>query len=96
MSMNLKSGVLVQGEVTLKILVDTLVDVNTYADEDRLKDFLLDMALKELDGSDEEVEVINDVDVILTKETFDEFERCLLSEDDWSKIIQEKRKYLKS
>ena len=90
----LVNGILVQGEVTFTISVDTLVDMDTY--RNRLKEFILDKALDLLDSSDDEVEIINEVNVTLSEETFNWFVGNSLSDKDWSKIIQEKRKYIKS
>lgn len=95
MSKDLVNGVLIQGEVTFKVMVNTLVDMDTYEDEDRLKDFILEKAVDSLDGSDDEVEIINEVDVTLTEKTFDNHVDTLLSEEDWTEIIQEKRLYTK-
>lgn len=95
MNKNLVNGVLVQGEVTFTVRIDTLVDLDTYENEDKLNNFLVEKAVVQLDGSDDEVEIINTVDVILTEKTFDNHVDTLLSDEDWTEIIKEKRLYIK-
>ena len=92
--MSLVKGVLIQGEVTFTISIDTLVDMEVFNDEDSLKDLLTDMAIHQLDSSETEVEIMNAVDVILTDETFETYNRDILGSDEWMEIITEKRLYI--
>ena len=93
MSNKTKQGVLVQAEVTFTVMVDTLVDPNIYKDEERLNDFLVEKAIEEMNSSDDEVEIVNEVDVTLTKETYDKYKFAMLSNEDWTEIIKEKRQF---
>jgi len=92
--MKLVKGVLVQGLVTFTVSIDTLVDVEAFDDEDRLKDLFTDMAIYEMDSSETEVEIINTVDVILTEETFNSHNSGTLGSEEWTEIIKEKRLYI--
>lgn len=93
--MSLVKGVLIQAEVTFTVSIDTLVDMETFNDEDSLKQTIIDMAVYELDSSEDEVEILNEVDVILTDQTFNNYNSGTLGSEEWTEIIQEKRLYIK-
>jgi len=69
MASNTVSGVLIQAEVNFTVMVDTFVDLETYEDEDKLKERLIELVYENLDSSDEDVDYINERDVIVSVDT---------------------------
>lgn len=82
------SGVLIQAEVNFTVRVDTYVDLNTYEDEQKLRDKLIELAQENLDNSDEDVDFIDERDVTVSIDTAQKYSLTLIG-DDWKDIIAE-------
>ncbi|MPM67860.1 hypothetical protein SDC9_114785 [bioreactor metagenome] len=84
-----KKMVLIEGEVTFKIRVATLVNEEIAKDEERAKAILEDLGYKDLDCFSEcEVDYDNEVPVLLNEETCSKYFNDNLSRDTWKEIIQ--------
>jgi len=90
MASNTVSGVLIQAEVNFTVMVDTFVDLETYEDEDKLKERLIELAHENLDSSDEYVDYINERDVIVSVDTALKYNLTMIR-DEWKDIIAESK-----
>ena len=88
MASNTVSGVLIQAEVNFTVMVDTYVDLETYEDEDKLKEKLIELAHENLDSSDEDVDFINERDVVVSIDTALKYNLTMIR-DEWKDIIVE-------
>lgn len=90
--MDKKEMVLIQGTVKFEVDISVLVDPDTANNEFRLDDLLVDKAFKCIDGSSDEVEVINEVDVLISPDTTEKHLYKVISDDDWKNIVAESKK----
>ena len=90
MASNTVSGVLIQAEVNFTVMVDTFVDLETYEDEDKLKERLIELVYENLDSSDEDVDYINERDVIVSVDTALKYNLTMIR-DEWKDIIAESK-----
>ena len=90
MANNLIKGVLIQAEVNFTVMVDTYVDMDTYEDENRLKEALIELAHDCLDNSEEDVDFINERDVVVDIKTAEKYKLTMIGEE-WKEIIAESK-----
>lgn len=85
----MKNARLIQGTVEYKVFLSVLIDEDM--EDYEIKEILSDLAREELDSSDEDIEIENDVDVIIGEETFKKYNNGTVGDDDWTEIITENR-----
>lgn len=85
----LKEMCLVTGEVKYTVMVNLLVPKEDAQNEQHMKKLFEDRAYDNIGSSDCEAEYIDEVPVLLSKETADELNYSVIGQEKWSEIIQE-------
>jgi hypothetical protein len=84
----MKKMVLIEGEVTYKIKVKTLVDEETAQDGDKMKELFENLSYKDIDCFEEcEVKYINEVPVSIDDELSDKYMEDNLGSSAYNEII---------
>lgn len=84
----MKKMVLVEGEVTYKIKITTLVDEETAQDEDRMKDIFENLGYKDIEYFGEcEVKYTNEIPVTIDEELCEKYAEDNLGSNAYNEII---------